>query len=262
MKNRFAKLFIVFLMFILITNIVEAQDMPGVPTVVNYQGYLTDKDGKALSDSYDLLFRLYPDTSKTSNWEWSEVQTVEVTNGLFNVLLGSVTPLTPADLQGDKFLGITIGDEPEMSRLRIASVAYSLRAAQANNAFWRSPWYSVLNITATHKTAQVRYNANDDTNWLFASNHFIAERNLVITGCQIVEDNRASGDTYYVQLTKNGTEVGNELAIKVTKNQELFFENFPADLSFNKGDKIGVLLRSAAGGTEEVACLLSGYCTD
>lgn len=263
MKNRTAIILAVFMISILNLFIVNAQDLASIPNVINYQGYLTDQDGKPMTDTHNLIFRLYPDTSKTSNWEWSEEQSVEISNGLFNVLLGSKSPLLPEFLYGDKYLGITIEGELEMEpRLRLVSAAYSLRAGQANNAFWRSPWFSIVNITATHMTATVRYNANDEANWIFASPHAVAERNLVITGCQIIEDDRAGGDTYYVQLTKNGAEVGAELAILVTKNQELFFENFPEGLSFNKKEKIGVRLRSAAGGTEEVACILSGYCID
>ena len=134
MRKNSALYFIVCLVTFLTMTIVSAQDMPGIPTVVNYQGSLTDENGKALSDSYDLVFRLYPDTNKTSNWEWSEQQSVVVTNGLFNVLLGSVTPLTPADLVGDKFLGITIEGELEMKpRLRLASVPFSFHADKLDN---------------------------------------------------------------------------------------------------------------------------------
>ncbi len=56
--------------------------------------------------------------------------------------------------------------------------------------------------------------------------------------------------------------IGTELAISVANNFELFFENYPKSVSFNKGDKIGVRIRSAEGGGEEVCCFLTGYCTN
>jgi hypothetical protein len=106
-----------------------------VPQLINFQGYLTDENGKALSDTYDLIFRLYPDTLLTTNWDWSEEQSVVVENGLYNVLLGSINPIKADTLKGEKYLGITVKGQTEMKpRLRIASVAYSLRSEQANKA--------------------------------------------------------------------------------------------------------------------------------
>ena len=112
---------------------VLAQNPSDIPTVLNYQGYLTDANGKALSGSFDIIFRLYPDTLPTTNWDWSEEQSVVVENGLYNVLLGSMVPITADTLKGEKYLGITVVGQTEMKpRLRIASVAYSLRADNAN----------------------------------------------------------------------------------------------------------------------------------
>ena len=264
MNRKYSSILISILISVLLVTLLSAQDLPGVPTVINYQGYLTDSDGKALEGKHKITFRIFEEPTGSLTGIWEEIHdSVMVSNGLLNVLLGSIKALTPVHFMGDRYLEIQVGDEDELEpRLHLVSVAYSLRAGQANNAFWRSPWYSVLNITSTHKTATVRYNANDEAKWIFASPHFVAERNLVITGCQLMQDDRSGGDTYYVQLTKNGAEVGDELAISVKKKQELFFENFPEGLSFSQGDKIGVRLRSAAGGTEEVCCLLSGYCTN
>ena len=262
MNRKYSSILISILISVLLVTLLSAQDLPGVPMVINYQGYLTDNDGKALEGKHKVTFRIFTEPTGSLTGIWEEIHdSLTVTNGLFNVLLGSIDNLDPEHFMGDRYLEIQVGTETEMKpRMLISSVAYSLRAGQANNAFWRSPWYTVVNVVSTHKTAHVRYYA--DPNWFFASPHLIAERNLVITGCQLMQDDRGGGDTYYVQLTKNGAEVGNELAIAVTKNHELFFNNFSESLSFNKGDKIGVRLRSAAGGTEEVCCLLSGYCSN
>ena len=65
-----------------------------VPNQLNYQGYLVDAtDSVAVTDTLQMTFRLFD--SKTKEAElWSETHpAVEVNNGLFQVLLGSVTPL-------------------------------------------------------------------------------------------------------------------------------------------------------------------------
>ena len=105
-----------------------------IPQLINYQGFLTDVNGKALTGPQTLLFRLYPDTSKGSNWVWSEEQSVEVVNGLYNVLLGSTTPLTSDILNGDRFLGITIEEIELKPRMQLVSVPYSFHAENAINA--------------------------------------------------------------------------------------------------------------------------------
>ena len=263
MKYRMICLIQMIFILALSMNLI-AQDLPRVPSVINYQGYITDNQGKALDGQHMITFRIYSEPTGSLSGIWEEIHdSVTVSNGLLNVLLGSINALTPEHFMGERYLAIQIGNESEMEpRLNLVSVAYSLIAGQANNAFWRSPWFAISQISNTHKTALLRYTATDAGGWIFSSPHLIAEKHLVITGCQLMEDDRNGGDTYYVQLTKNGAEVGDELAIQVTKNQELFFENFLVGLSFNKGDKIGVRLRSSAGGTEEVCCMLSGYCTN
>jgi hypothetical protein len=101
--------------------------------MINYQGFLTDQNGTALSGSYEISFRLYDEASGNHPWLWHETHAaVNVENGMFNVLLGSIDTLTAADLQGERFLAIKLAGEIEMTpRMRLASVAYSLQADKA-----------------------------------------------------------------------------------------------------------------------------------
>ena len=107
-----------------------------VPTMINYQGFLTDQNGTALNGSYVIWFRLYEDSTGFESIKWEEKHNaVFVENGLFNVLLGSIDTLTARALAGERYLGIQVGTESEMTtRIRLASVAYSLRAEEANYA--------------------------------------------------------------------------------------------------------------------------------
>jgi hypothetical protein len=90
------------------------------PNLVNYQGQLTDSSGNAVSDgSYGVTFRIYT-VSTAGSAIWTEAQTVTVSKGLFNAILGSTTgpglsTLTPAQINGDLWLGITVGADAEMT---------------------------------------------------------------------------------------------------------------------------------------------------
>ena len=129
MIRAYKVILVMLLLGILIINL-SAQD--SVPQLINYQGFLTDQVGKALNETLNITFRLYPDTSEFSTWKWSEEQAVEVTNGLFNVLLGSSKPLTSALLNANKYMGIKVEGELEMKpRMLLASVASSIQAEKA-----------------------------------------------------------------------------------------------------------------------------------
>jgi hypothetical protein len=100
------------------------------PNLVNYQGVLKDSGGNPLTGTYSITFSLYS-VSSGGTALWTETQgSVSVSNGLFSVLLGSVTPLTPSEFSGtDRWLGVTVGGDPEMTpRQRIASVPFALKA--------------------------------------------------------------------------------------------------------------------------------------
>ena len=103
-----------------------------IPHMINYQGMLTDDLGDPLSGPHNLTFRIYDDTTG-GNLEWSETQNgVQVENGLFNVILGQVTPLNlPFDEQ--YWLEVQV-DSDTMPRLRFTSVGYAYRALVADSA--------------------------------------------------------------------------------------------------------------------------------
>ncbi|MDH7515925.1 MAG: hypothetical protein QHI48_08640, partial [Bacteroidota bacterium] len=99
-----------------------------VPRTISYQGVLADATGTPVPDgNYNIVFRLF-DTATGGTPLWEEGTLVEVRNGVFNVQLGSVNPLT---LPFDKpyWLGIRIGVSPELApRTAFASAPYAFRA--------------------------------------------------------------------------------------------------------------------------------------
>lgn len=64
----------------------------GIP----YQGRLADKNGAPLTQTVNMIFRLYAAAGGGSPlWEeqWTGANSVQVSDGLFNVMLGSLTPI-------------------------------------------------------------------------------------------------------------------------------------------------------------------------
>lgn len=129
LRNTIWIKFIVILICMLVTS-AFAQ----VPHYINYQGKITDAQDHDLSGNYQMMFNIYTlATGGTAVWMENHTS-VDVSHGLFNVLLGALTPLNlPFDQ--DYYLGIKIGNDAEMQpRRRIVSVGTAYRAENANNA--------------------------------------------------------------------------------------------------------------------------------
>ncbi len=99
-----------------------------VPSVMNYQGRLTDTNDKPLNGLFSMNFRIY-DNAEEGQELWTETQEVSVVNGLFGVLLGIKNPLDSSLFRDpNRYLGIQIGSEPEIRpRRMLATVAYAFR---------------------------------------------------------------------------------------------------------------------------------------
>ena len=98
-----------------------------IPRLISFQGHLADPGGAPVTGSVQILFSLYAASSGGSAL-WSEDRTVNVANGLYNVALGSVTPLNLA-FDVPYYLGIKVGSDAEMTpRPQLASAPYALRA--------------------------------------------------------------------------------------------------------------------------------------
>jgi len=124
--------FILILSLYLVIPLLFAQ----TPRLLNYQGKLIQSDGTPISVEKTITFSIYPDSAGGTAL-WAEVQKVTVDNGVFNVLLGGVTPFPDTMFTGvgANYLGIKIGSNPEMQpRYRLGSVAYAIKANYADTA--------------------------------------------------------------------------------------------------------------------------------
>jgi hypothetical protein len=110
-------------------------DLVTIPRLLSFQGKLTDNLGNAVQDSnYSVTFRLFTVPSGGSAY-WNETQTVATRSGLFNVLLGSSTPIPYAPDAGNLYLEMQVNPNPAMTpRTRIVSAAYAFKADSANYA--------------------------------------------------------------------------------------------------------------------------------
>lgn len=107
-----------------------------IPHMVNYQGMVTSDTGDPLNGTYDLKFKIYGSESGNDSLWWEYHSGITVTDGLFNVILGSTNPI-PASLFDDsvRYFGITVGADPEVSpRIRLTSIPYAYRALVADSA--------------------------------------------------------------------------------------------------------------------------------
>ena len=101
---------------------------------IAYQGRLASAGGAPLTQTIDMEFRLYnAATGGAPLWteQWAGSNSVQVSDGLFNVMLGSLTPIPQSVIAGNSnlFLGITVGTDNEMSpRIQLGSVPFAVQA--------------------------------------------------------------------------------------------------------------------------------------
>ena len=104
-----------------------------IPSMINYQGILTNNNGTIVTDgNYSLSFSIFEDTSGGSQL-WSETHSnVEITQGLFNVMLGSISSLAEIPFDTQYYLQISVDGEVMADRIAFSSTAYSLNARSVN----------------------------------------------------------------------------------------------------------------------------------
>ncbi len=113
-----------------------------VPQVINYQGRLTDAvGGGPVTGTLSIRFGIYGQ-AEDGDWLWEEHHQktegngIEVTGGLFSVILGSIDSIPDSVFNGqDRWLEISVeGVEPIVPRTRFTCVPYAYYAAQADTS--------------------------------------------------------------------------------------------------------------------------------
>ncbi|OGC16196.1 hypothetical protein A2282_06860 [candidate division WOR-1 bacterium RIFOXYA12_FULL_36_13] len=113
-----------------------------VPTKISYQGILKNSSGSALTGSYNMRFSITSDSAGNSVvWGPESHDSVSVASGIFSVMLGETTALTPSVFSNDtRYIKVEVATPSDstnyetMSPLtQVLSVGYALRAATAES---------------------------------------------------------------------------------------------------------------------------------
>jgi len=106
-----------------------------VPHLISYQGILKDSTGEVVEDNvHALKFSIYNDSTEgLLLWESEGFVPLQITNGLFQHVLGSTNPI-PDSISNfsNLWLGVAIGLEPELPRTQIVSVPFAISAQYAD----------------------------------------------------------------------------------------------------------------------------------
>ena len=110
------------------------------PQTISYQGILREDTGGVVPDGvYEITFRLY-DAPTGGTVLWEEVDSLAVTNGVFNVILGKLIPI---NLPFDQpyYMGVQVGEDPEAApRVELTAAPYVFRAMVADSLTGMDQW--------------------------------------------------------------------------------------------------------------------------
>jgi hypothetical protein len=186
-----------------------------VPHQINYQGYLTDDLGNPLDGDYAMIFTIY-NADTGGKVLWGEKQTVSVTNGVYDVILGQPgNDIDPADMDGELFLGVSVGSDDEMTpRQPITATAFAMKAAIADSVVDGAVTTIMI---ADDAVTSAKITNNSLTSADLASNSVTASQiatgavgaseiaDGAVTAADLADDYvNTSGDTITGDLTING----------------------------------------------------------
>ncbi|MBM4151873.1 MAG: hypothetical protein FJ219_09550, partial [Ignavibacteria bacterium] len=204
-----------FLIAMVLFTLVQGEMLAQYPKKLSYQGLLLiNKDTPYPDSSYDITLTLY-DAAQSGNVLWKETQTLTTVNGVFDAILGEITPLSlPFDKQ--YWLGITINPDPEFSpRVQLVANPYSFRSDTANFAFKSDT--SNMSKGLTYNATGAVLSLNGKEGRLFIS----GRKGVTITslGDTLFLDMQASiGPAYSSDLTLDIRRIGDSTDITIANN--------------------------------------------
>ena len=125
-KHRFPKVRVFGMAILVLLATCSWSAAAQIPQTLNYQGFLTGATGTPLDApaGVPMTFALFAATGPAL---YTEAQSVPVIKGVFNVVIGHVTPLT-LKFDVPYFLEVTVNGETLAPRQPLASSAYALRS--------------------------------------------------------------------------------------------------------------------------------------
>ncbi len=145
-----------------------------IPRTISYQGILTDAAGNLLPDGNHLITLKLYDNLNAPTPIFTETQAVPVVKGIFNAIIGSVSPL-PASIAFDRayFLGVIVDGGIEMApRMPLTAAPYAFRANVAEVAMSIDPNATgfLRSVESTNGSIAITNPAGPVTNLELAAN--------------------------------------------------------------------------------------------
>jgi len=186
MKNRTTIVGMAILMALGLMVLLSACGTSALNSQMSYQGRLTDAAGNPITGNRDMIFRLYTSNSGgTPIWEEAHTgaSRVTVSNGLFNVVLGGLTPLPVSEFHQPLFLEIVVAGETLSPRQDLLGAPY---------AFSLAPGAAIKGYIAVDATTGYTSTLNVAN---FSTGQAIAAQSL--SGSAIIGAASAAGDGVY-----------------------------------------------------------------
>lgn len=109
----------------------DALALDAVPHNINIQGVLRNVGGEVVTGTYSMKFVLY-DAVTVGNVLCQNISPISVTGGVFNTAISC--PSAAFVNRTAVYLGITVGTDPELPRVPLASVGFAIQAEHAEQA--------------------------------------------------------------------------------------------------------------------------------
>jgi len=118
-----------------------------VPNTVSYQGHLVGIDGQPVDSFLTITFAIFDD-SATGAMLWSETHpSVEVAQGAFSVVLGSLNPIPDTAFGSyQSWLEVVVGGEAINPRTRLTAMPYSYASRTVSGDIETSPGHLSVSL--------------------------------------------------------------------------------------------------------------------
>ena len=194
---------------ILILALFSTTLLSQLTSVFNLQGVLRTPIGKAATDGrYSFLFKIYTQPEGGAALSWQETQSLEVKNGIYNALIGSVTPFSGLAFDRIYYIGISVAGGSEMvPRIQLTASPYALSLQGTNNKvpnsgamqFDKDVWHK-----SSDSLERIRFNNRGKTN---------LKEGLTISGSTEITANAGTLSLYgtnhsYIQYFPDGLDQG------------------------------------------------------
>lgn len=208
---------------------------PTSTNTIPYQGRLADANGSPLTDTYPMIFRLYNAASGgVPLWEeqWTGPNSVHVSDGLFNVMLGSLNsiPQNVITDNGTLFLGITVDTDDEMiPRVQLGSVPFSVQALTVPDGSISTAKIADASVTQAKLGADVGFSLDDgEVTTLKLANNAVTSAKIAdgtVTAADLANSSVASAELVDNSVTSadilNGTITSADIAANAITSAQL-----------------------------------------